>query len=105
MSDQEGLKKFQEKAVRYFCSRPSHFPIVRPYNCCENVLSALKNRLGVGSEVIPKIGAGVSLNRLLCGSVSSVAIAIGMRYGRTSFEENPKPYGTWSISMWPSSVI
>jgi len=56
---------------------------------------ALKDRLGVGSDVIPRIGtgigAGVSLNGLLCGSVSSVAIAIGMKYGRTSSEQNPKP--------------
>lgn len=56
---------------------------------------AFKDHLGVGSDVVPKIGtgigAGVSLNGLLCGSVSSVAIAIGMKYGRTSAEENPKP--------------
>jgi len=47
------------------------------------------------SKLIPKIGmgigAGVSLNGLLCGSVSSVAIAIGIKYGRTSAEENPQP--------------
>jgi len=89
------LKKLQEKAVGYFCSRPSNFPIGRPYNCCESILLALKDRLGVGSDVIPRIGtgigAGVSLNGLLCGSVSSVAIAIGMKYGRTSSEQNPKP--------------
>ena len=95
MSDQEHLKKLQEKAVGYFCSRPSNFPIGRPYNCCESILLALKDRLGVGSDVIPRIGtgigAGVSLNGLLCGSVSSVAIAIGMKYGRTSSEQNPKP--------------
>jgi len=56
---------------------------------------ALKKRLGVGSDVILKIGtgvgAGVSLNGLLCGSVSSVALAIGMKYGRISPRENPKP--------------
>jgi len=95
MSKQERLKELQERAVRYFCDRPSNFPIGRPYNCCESVLLALKDYLGVGSDVIPKIstgiGAGVSLNGLLCGSVSSVAIAIGMRYGRTSPQENPKP--------------
>jgi len=87
--------KFQDNAVRYFCTRPSNFPIGRPYNCCESILLALKDRLGVGSNVIPRIGtgigAGVSLNGLLCGSVSSVAIAIGMKYGRMSSEENPKP--------------
>ena len=95
MSEQEGLEELQERAVRYFCDRPSNFPIGRPYNCCESILLALKKRLGVGSDVIPKIGtgigAGVSLNGLLCGSVSSVAIAIGMKYGRTSPQENPKP--------------
>ncbi len=89
------LKELQEKAVGYFSSRPSNFPIGRPYNCCESVLLTLKDRIGVGPDLIPKvgtgIGAGVSLNGLLCGSVSSVAMAIGIRYGRTSPEENPKP--------------
>ena len=95
MSEQEGLEELQERAVRYFCDRPSNFPIGKPCNCCESILLALKKRLGVGSDVIPKIGtgigAGVSLNGLLCGSVSSVALAIGMKYGRTSPQENPKP--------------
>jgi len=95
MYEQEGLGELQERAVRYFCDRPSNFPLGRPYNCCESILLALKDRLGVGSDVIPKIGtgigAGVSLNGLLCGSVSSVALAIGMKYGRTSPQENPKP--------------
>ena len=56
--------------------------------------------MGVGSEVIPKIGtaigAGVSLNGLLCGSVSSVMMAIGLKYGRTSSKENPQP--TWDLA-------
>jgi len=34
------------------------------------------------------------LNGLLCGLVSSVAIAIGIKYGRSSPEENPKPVWT-----------
>lgn len=89
------VKELQERAVRYFCDRPSNFPVGRPYNCCESVLLALKDYLGVESELIPKIGtgigAGVSLNGLLCGSISSVAIAIGIKYGRTSSEENPQP--------------
>lgn len=81
--------------MRYFCDRPSNFPTGRPYNCCESVLLALKDYLDIDSKMIPKIGtgigAGVSLNGLLCGSISSVAIAIGIKYGRTSAEENPKP--------------
>lgn len=55
----------------------------------------LAEYLDVDSELIPKIGtaigAGVSLNGLLCGSVSSVAMAIGIKYGRNSPEENPEP--------------
>jgi len=95
MSEQKRLKELQEKVVRYFCDRPSNFPAGRPYNCCESVLLALKDYLGIDSELIPKIGtgigAGVSLNGLLCGSISSVAIAIGIKYGRTSPEVSPKP--------------
>jgi len=52
----------------------------------------------VESDFIPKIGtgigAGVSLNGLLCGCISSVAIAIGIKYGRANPEENPQP--AWS---------
>jgi C_GCAxxG_C_C family probable redox protein len=88
-------KELQEKAVRYFCDRPNNFPTGRPYNCCESVLLALKEHLDIDPKLIPKIGtgigAGVSLNGLLCGSISSVAIAIGIKYGRTSSEENPQP--------------
>ena len=35
----------------------------------------------------------VSLNGLLCGSVSSIAVAVGMKYGRSNSEENPQPIG------------
>jgi C_GCAxxG_C_C family probable redox protein len=60
----------------------------------------LKDYIGPDSCVVPKIGtaigAGVSLNGLLCGSVSSVAIAIGLKYGRKSPEENPKP--AWDMA-------
>ncbi len=92
-------EELQEKVVRYFCDRPSNFPTGRPYNCCENVLLALAEYLDTGSELIPKIGtaigAGVSLNGLLCGSISSVAIVVGMKYGRSSPEENPQP--AWNM--------
>ena len=91
------IGEVQDKAVGYFCDRPSNFPTGRPYNCCESVLLALKDHLNKDAEVIPKIGtaigAGVSLNGLLCGSVSSVMLVIGLKYGRTSSAENPQP--TW----------
>ena len=91
----EAVREAQERAVRYFCERPSNFPVGRPYNCCESVLMALRDYLGAGSELIPRmgtgIGAGVSLNGLLCGAISSVAIAVGIKYGRTSPEQDPTP--------------
>jgi C_GCAxxG_C_C family probable redox protein len=97
LQENDVILKMQAKAVGYFCNRPSNFPKGRPYNCCESILLALKDYLDVDSDVIPKIGtaigAGVSLNGLLCGSVSSVVMAIGLKYGRTSSEENPQP--TW----------
>jgi len=93
------IEELQEKAVKYFCDRPKNFPVGRPFNCCESVLLALKDHVGVETNLIPNvgtgIGAGVSLNGLLCGAVSSVAIAVGMKYGRNSNEENPQP--VWSI--------
>jgi len=99
LSEREGVRELQEKAVRYFCDRPSNFPTGRPYNCCESVLLALRDYLDEGSKLIPRIGtgigAGVSLNGLLCGSVSSVVIAIGMKYGRISAEEEPQRI--WNI--------
>jgi len=95
MSDnQKAINELQEKVVHYFCDRPSNFPTGRPYNCCESVLMAMAEHLGMSSDLIPKIGtalgAGVGLNGLLCGSVSSVAIAIGIKYGRKRPEESPK---------------
>jgi C_GCAxxG_C_C family probable redox protein len=94
------IKELQEKAVGYFCNKPSNFPTGRPYNCCESVLLALKDYVGSDSSAFPKvgtaIGAGVSLNGLLCGSVSSVVMAIGLKYGRSSPEENPKP--AWDMA-------
>ncbi len=93
-----GVKELQEKVVRYFCDKPSNFPIGRPYNCCESVLLTLAEYLGIDSELIPKIGtaigAGVSLNGLLCGSISGVAMALGIEYGRSTREESPEPVWT-----------
>jgi len=95
----ERVKELQEKAVRYFCDRPSNFPTGRPYNCCESVLLALKDYLDVDPKLIPRvgtgIGAGVSLNGLLCGCISSVTMATGIKYGRNSSEENPQP--VWNM--------
>jgi C_GCAxxG_C_C family probable redox protein len=96
----QNIKGLQEKAVRYFCDRPGNFPVGRPYNCCESVLLALAEPLGINSELIPKlgtaIGAGVSLNGLLCGSISSVMMLMGIKHGRTSPDQSPKP--VWDMA-------
>lgn len=92
------VEELQEKAAKYFQERPSNFPEGRPYNCCESVLLALAEYLGVKSELIPKIatgvGAGFSLNGLTCGSISGAAIAISIKHGRKTNNENPQK--TWS---------
>ncbi|RLF03873.1 MAG: hypothetical protein DRK00_07970 [Thermoprotei archaeon] len=91
------VEELQEKAARYFQERPRNFPEGRPYNCCESVLLALAEYLGVESDLIPRIatgiGAGFSLNGLTCGSISGAVMAIGLRYGRRSSEESPQ--ATW----------
>jgi C_GCAxxG_C_C family probable redox protein len=88
------IQELENKAVEYFCTRPKNFPTGRPFNCCESILLAFKDFIGEGAEVIPRIGtgigAGVSLNGLLCGSISSIVILIGMKYGRTSSEQSPQ---------------
>lgn len=97
MADNKKITKEEliQKTVDYFCQKPDNFPTGRPYNCCESVLLALSEYLGINSDLMPKIataiGAGVSLNGLLCGSVSGVALAIGAKYARTTKEENPEP--------------
>ncbi len=92
------VEELQEKAAKCFQERPSNFPEGRPYNCCESVLLALTEYLGVKSELIPKIatgiGAGFSLNGLTCGSISGAAIAISITHGRKTNNENPQK--TWS---------
>jgi len=88
----EIIEQMKQKVVKYFGDKPSNFPIGRPYNCCESVLLTLAEYLEIESELIPKIGtvigAGVSLNGFLCGSISGVAMAIGLKFGRSSKEEN-----------------
>ena len=88
------IENLQEKAATYFQERPSNFPEGRPYNCCESVLLALSEYLGIKSELIPRIatgmGAGFGLNGLTCGTISGAAIAIGIRRGRRTRNENPQ---------------
>lgn len=92
------IEELQRKAAKYFTERPSNFPDGRPYNCCESVLLTLAEYLGIKSELIPKIatgiGAGFSLNGLTCGSISGAVMAIGLKYGRETSNQNPQ--APWS---------
>ena len=95
MPDDEKVEELGERALRHLCEHPSNSAVGRPHSCCESVLSVLREHLLARTDLIPKmstdIGTSVSLDGLLCGSVSSVVIAIGMKYGGTSPEETPQP--------------
>ena len=92
-------RRLEDKTKSYFCDRPSNFPTGRPFNCCETVLMALSDQLNIESDLIPRIGtgigAGVSLNGLLCGCISGPAIIIGVKKGRDKPEESPMI--AWSL--------
>lgn len=94
MIEENRVKELQEKATRYFQERPANFPEGRPYNCCESVLLALMEYMGIESELIPKIatgiGAGLSLNGLTCGSISGAVMTLGIRYGRRMNNASPQ---------------
>jgi C_GCAxxG_C_C family probable redox protein len=63
------------------------------------VLKTLAEELKIDSDVIPRIGtgigAGVSLNGLLCGSISGAVMTIGIKQGRDAPEDDPTK--TWSM--------
>ncbi len=94
MSESEKLRK---KVQSYFCDKPANFPKGRPFNCCEAVLKALAEYYDIKTDLIPKIGtgigAGVSLNGLLCGGISGAALFFGIMHGRNTIDESPTQ--TW----------
>lgn len=55
------------------------------YNCCQSILLAFEPELGLPRETLAAIGAGmgggVGARGELCGVVSGVAIADGLRHG------------------------
>jgi C_GCAxxG_C_C family probable redox protein len=96
------VEEAKKRAATYFMTRPTNFPEGRPYNCCETVLSVLKDfYLSLNSELIPKIGtvvgAGLSLTGNQCGALTAAAIVIGAEYGRTKPEESPAK--AWSMGQ------
>ncbi|MDI6871725.1 MAG: C-GCAxxG-C-C family protein [Bacillota bacterium] len=64
----------------------------RGYCCAEAVLMAGAKGLGLTSKLIPKVASGfcggVSRTRSVCGAVSGAVIVLGLKYGRTSLEDD-----------------
>jgi C_GCAxxG_C_C family probable redox protein len=73
------------------------------YNCCEAVVLAVCDHLGIDKEVPLKIatpfGSGMSRNGSNCGALSAAFIAAGMKNGRSSSEDPRDP------SYVPADVI
>ncbi len=84
----------QNKAEDYFNSG---------YNCCESVVLAICEYMGVDKEMPLKIstpfGSGMSKNGSNCGALSAAFIASGMTKGRKNNEEPRDP------SYIPADVI
>jgi len=73
----------QEKALKYLDSG---------YNCCESVVMAVCDHLGVDKEIPQKIatpfGAGMSKNGSNCGALNAAFICMGLKWGRKSNEDS-----------------
>lgn len=84
----------QNKAEEYFNSG---------YNCCESVVLAVCDQLGVDKEMPLKIatpfGSGMSKNGSNCGALSAAFISAGMTKGRECSEDLRDP------SYIPADVI
>ncbi|MDD3850627.1 MAG: C-GCAxxG-C-C family protein [Firmicutes bacterium] len=65
------------------------------YSCCETVLLAFSELLGVESEIIPRIatpfGGGIHQRRHMCGALSGAVMAIGLKYGRNTPKDDREP--------------
>lgn len=73
----------QEKTLKYFNSG---------YNCCESVVMAVCDHLGIDKETPQKIatpfGSGMSRNGSNCGALNAAFICMGLVSGRKSSEES-----------------
>jgi C_GCAxxG_C_C family probable redox protein len=82
----ERFVEVQNKAENYFNSG---------YNCCESVVLAVCEHLGIDKEMPLKIatplGSGMSKNGSNCGALNGAFIACGMTKGRKSSEDSRDP--------------
>ncbi|MDD4503480.1 MAG: C-GCAxxG-C-C family protein, partial [Clostridiaceae bacterium] len=79
----EKCEEIQDKALNYFNSG---------YNCCESVVMAVCDYLGVDKEIPQKIatpfGSGMSRNGSNCGALNAAFICMGLIGGRKSSEDS-----------------
>lgn len=65
------------------------------YSCCEAMLLAFSEQLGIDSELIPRIatpfGGGIHQRRYMCGALTGALMAIGLKHGRDSSQCDRKP--------------
>lgn len=75
-----------EKCLNYFNS---------DYSCCEAMLLAFSEQLGIDSKLIPRIatpfGGGIHQRRYMCGALTGALMAIGLKHGRNSSLDDRKP--------------
>lgn len=76
-------EEVQEKVLNYFNGG---------YNCCESVVMAVCDYLGVDREIPQKIatpfGSGMSKNGSNCGALNAAFICMGLVGGRKSNEDS-----------------
>jgi C_GCAxxG_C_C family probable redox protein len=78
------IEQLEQNAVRHF--------IEGKLSCSESVLLAMAEYWGINDPLIPRIATGfrggLCGTQRLCGAVSGALMAIGLRLGRDSGEQN-----------------
>lgn len=64
------------------------------FNCAESVLSGIACELNLETDNIPKIasgfGAGFARQGYICGALSGASMGLGLKYGRTTPDNDAK---------------
>jgi len=66
----------KEKAIEYF---------MQGYNCAQAVVMAFEDEVGIDADTLAKmavgLGGGVGRMREVCGTVTGMAMVLGLKYG------------------------
>ena len=83
-------KKCTETGLRHYNN-----PDGAKLNCCESTLLALSDYLEIKNDLIPSIassfGGGLGGCGETCGCITGAAMALGLKFGRSSAEESKDP--------------